>query len=134
MSFSEQIKPLWDKTELTLQQVAERCNISESSASRYINGKISPPADIAEKMLLVLGGEPMAVKGESANMTVAIQQIREIYEKELETIRALHDNQIESLNRDKLWMFRAIIVLFGVVVYLFVDGMHGGWGIFQYPV
>ena len=134
MSFSEQIKPLWDKTELTLQQVAERCNISESSASRYINGKINPPADIAEKMLLVLGGEPMAVKGESANMTVAIQQIREIYEKELETIRALHDNQIESLNRDKLWMFRAIIVLFGVVVYLFVDGMHGGWGIFQYPV
>ena len=134
MSFSEQIKPLWDKTELTLQQVAERCNISESSASRYINGKINPPADIAEKMLLVLGGEPMAIKGESANMTVAIQQIREIYEKELETIRALHDNQIESLNRDKLWMFRAIIVLFGVVVYLFVDGMHGGWGIFQYPV
>ena len=134
MSFSEQIKPLWDKTELTLQQVAERCNISESSASRYINGKINPPADIAEKMLLVLGGEPMASKGESANMTVAIQQIREIYEKELETIRALHDNQIESLNRDKLWMFRAIIVLFGVVVYLFVDGMHGGWGIFQYPV
>ena len=134
MTFAEQVKPLWDKTELTLQQLAERCNISESSASRYINGKTIPPADVAEKMLQILGGGPIVARGESENMNIAIQQIREIYEKEIETLRTVHDSQLASLYRDKVWMFRAIVVLFCFIVYLFIDGMHGNWGFFQYPV
>ena len=41
MTFSERAKPLKNKGNLTLKQIAEACNISESMVSRYINGQIS---------------------------------------------------------------------------------------------
>lgn len=132
MPFSERVKPLWDKSDMTLAQIAELCNISESSASRYLNGKISPPADIAEKILEVLGEVP-PIKGDS-DMQITIQNIREIYEAQIAAMKADHTSRIEDLRRDKLWMFRAIIVLFCVIVYLFTDGLHGDWGLFQYPI
>lgn len=132
MAFSERVKPLWDKSNLTLAQLAERCNISESSASRYLSGKINPPADIAEKILEVLGGAS-PVEGEKEMQTV-VQHIREIYEAQIAAMQVAHDSRVEDLRRDKSWMFRVIIVLFGVIVYLCVDGLHGNWGLFQYPV
>lgn len=132
MPFSERVKPLWDKSDMTLAQIAELCNISESSASRYLNGKISPPADIAEKILEVLGEVP-PIKGDS-DMQITIQNIREIYEAQIAAMKADHTSRIEDLRRDKLWMFRAIIVLFCVIVYLFMDGLHGEWGLFQYQI
>ena len=76
MAFYEQVKPLWDKSKLTLAQVAEICNISESSASRYLNGKVNPPADVAEKILDILGGS--ATEKEGDEMQTALQHIREI--------------------------------------------------------
>lgn len=132
MPFCERVKPLWDKSDMTLAQLADLCNISESSASRYLNGKISPPADIAEKILEVLGEAPPA-KGDS-DMQITIQNIREIYEAQIASMKADHTSRIEDLRRDKTWMFRAIIVMFCVIVYLFLDGLHGEWGLFQYPI
>ena len=143
MPFASQVKPLWDKSELTLDQLAELCNISASSASRYINGKVNPPADIAEKILVVLGGA-VPVEGEKEMQTI-VQHIREIYDRQIAamqehhaaqiaSMQADHDSRVADLRRDKAWMFRAIIVMFGVIVYLFLDATHGGWGIFQYPV
>ena len=132
MPFSDRVKPLWDKSDLTLQQLAELCNISESSASRYLNGKVNPPADIAEKMLELLGGASPA-EGEK-DMQMPLQHIREIYEAQIASMKADYANHISDLRRDKTWMFRAIIVMFGVIVYLCIDGLHGNWGLFQYPV
>lgn len=132
MAFSERVKPLWDKSELTLAQLAELCNISESSASRYLNGKVNPPADIAEKILEVLGGAS-PVEGEKEMQSV-VQHVREIYEAQIASMQADHISRVEDLRRDKTWMFRAIIVLFGVIIYLCIDGLHGNWGLFQYPV
>lgn len=136
MPFSERVRPLWDKSELTLAQLADRCNISESSASRYLSGKINPPADIAEKILEMLGGAPPATpeeKGEK-EMQSTIQHIREIYTAQIATLQAEHASRVQDLQRDKVWMFRAIIVMFGVILYIFADASHGGWGLFQYPV
>ena len=102
MPFCERVKPLWDKSDMTLAQLADLCNISESSASRYLNGKISPPADIAEKILEVLGEAPPA-KGDS-DMQITIQNIREIYEAQIASMKADHTSRIEDLRRDKTWM------------------------------
>ena len=143
MPFVSQVKPLWDKSGLTLAQLADLCNISESSASRYLSGKVIPPADTAEKILEVLGAPPQA--GGEKEMQTTVQHIREIYEAQIGTLREHHASQIaamqadhasrvEDLRRDKLWMFRAIIVLFVVMLYICVDAMHGNWGLFQYPV
>lgn len=116
MPFSEQVKPLWDKSPLTLMQLAEHCNISESSASRYINGKTTPPADIAEKMLLLLGGTA-APAGEERDTALTLRHVQEIYEKQLEMIRADHEKEVSGLRRDKVWMLRAIIALFLFIIW-----------------
>ena len=132
MPFREQIKPLWEQSELTLAQIAEICNTSESSMSRYLNGKITPPVDIAEKIIAVLGGENVTKGGQ--DMQSMIQNIREIYEKQIATMEADHASQVKGLQRDKAWLFGALIVMFLIGLYLCADGIHGGWGFFQYPM
>lgn len=123
MTFSERAKPLKDKSSLTLAEIAEECNISESMASRYINGKIVPPADIAEKMMELLGGAAPEQKQESDDMGVVIDRISAMYE-----------NQIKVLQREKYFLAGLVIVLFIVILYLCIDALHGNWGFFQYPV
>lgn len=130
MAFYEQVKPLWDKSQLTLAQLADLCSISESSASRYLNGKVNPPADIAEKILNTLGG-PVAAEGDE-DMQAVIQQIREIYTEQILALKEEHGSRVADLRRDKRWMAIFIIMLFVVIVYLCIDAMHGGWGLFQY--
>ena len=123
MTFSERAKPLKDKSSMTLAEIAEECNISESMVSRYINGKIVPPADIAEKMLELLGGATQEQKQESDDMGIGIDRISAMYE-----------NQIKVLQREKYFLAGLVIVLFIVILYLCIDALHGNWGFFQYPV
>ena len=91
--------------------------------SRYINGKIVPPADIAEKMLELLGGAAPERKQESDDMGIVIDRISAMYE-----------NQIKVLQREKYFLAGLVIVLFIVILYLCIDALHGNWGFFQYPV
>lgn len=130
MAFHEKVKPLWDRSTLTLAQLADLCNISESSACRYITGKTTPPADIAEKMLIVLE-EPVPPKGgqDPASM---VQQIREIYEAQIALLRAEHTSQLASLRRDKLFLFFAAMTMFTAMVYFCIDALQGNWGLIQY--
>ena len=123
MTFSERAKPLKDKSSMTLAEIAEECNISESMVSRYINGKIVPPADIAEKMLELLGGAAPERKQESDDMGIVIDRISAMYE-----------SQIKVLQREKYFLAGLVIVLFIVILYLCIDALHGNWGFFQYPV
>ena len=134
MAFYEQIKPLWEKSKLTLAQLAEACNISESSASRYLNGKINPPADTAEKIIEILGGRPATTKGDEEEMQTIVQHIREIYGAQIASMQAEHDSRVADLRRDKRWLAGAILILLAFILYLFADGLNGNWGIFQYPV
>lgn len=131
MAFYAQARPLWDKSELTLAQVAERCNISESSASRYLNGKVNPPADIAEKIIEVLGG-PVAAPERGAPDMQTITHIREIYEARIDDMQEEHNSRVEDLRRDKRLLEIIIIVLAIFILYLFLDGLNGSWGIFQH--
>ena len=132
MPFREQIKPLWEQSEMTLAQIAEVCNTSESSMSRYLNGKVTPPVDIAEKIIAVLGGENVSKGGQE--MQTMIQHVRDIYEKQIANMEADHARQVASLQKDKAWLFGALILMFLLCLYLCADGVHGGWGFFQYPV
>lgn len=157
MPFIEQVKRLWPESDLTLAQLAEICNISESSASRYLNGKIMPPVDVAEKIIAVLGGDNHTKEGQDMQSVVQhfremyetqlaamqeeqiksnaeAQHIREIYEAQITSLKTDHTTHVAELQRDKRWMAVFIAVMFVVLVYLFVDGLHGNWGIFQTPI
>ena len=147
MPFLTKVKPLWDRSTLTLAELAEQCNISESSASRYLNGKIMPPADIADRILEVLSANivttPTPEEKPQAVIPPALQ-IWEVYKDEIDTLQANHANyvtaikenysaQIADLKRDKTFLYFTMLVLFCLLIYFIFDGLHGGWGIIRYP-
>lgn len=162
MPFLKQVTPLWDRSTLTLAELAQRCNISESSASRYLNGKISPPADIAERILEVLGADIVTSNTPEDKPAAAVPpvppvlQIWEVYKDEIEILQATHANhvatiqadhgnhmaaikenyskQIADLKQDKLFLFLTMLVLFCLLVYFILDGLHGHWGLIRYAM
>jgi transcriptional regulator with XRE-family HTH domain len=100
MPFLTKVKPLWDRSTLTLAELAAKCNISESAASRYLNGKISPPADIAELILEVLGADIVtaaAPEDKPATVVPPVLQIWEVYKDEIDTLQANHANHISTI-------------------------------------
>ena len=157
MPFLTKVKPLWDRSTLTLAELAAQCNISESSASRYLNGRISPPADVAERILEVLSADivaPPAPEEKPAAAVPPVLQIWEVYKEEIDILQANHANhiahiqanhanhvsaikenyatQISDLKRDKLYLFFTMLIMFCLLVYFILDGLHGNWGIIRY--
>ena len=159
MPFLTKVKPLWDRSTLTLAELAAQCNISESSASRYLNGRISPPADVAERILEVLSADivtpPVPEEKPAAAVPPALQ-IWEVYKDEIDILQANHANhittlqtnhanhmsamqanyvsQISDLKRDKTLLICTVLALFILLVYFIFDGLHGDWGLIQYAM
>lgn len=139
MPFAEKIKPLWEATSLTLEDIAKECNISASMVSRYINGKVVPQADIAEKMLLLLGGEvPAAIKNgeDGETMQTALNMIRDVYEGRLEDMRAEIKDLKERVIHEKRekWIFTCLlmVVITFVFLFLYLDITNGTVGWFRH--
>ncbi len=100
MPFLTKVKPLWDRSTLTLAELATQCNISESSASRYLNGKISPPADVAERILEVLSADIVTTptpEEKPQAVVPPVLQIWEVYKEEIDILQANHTRHITHL-------------------------------------
>lgn len=156
MPFLKQVTPLWERSPLKLAELAELCNISESSASRYLNGKVSPPADIAERILEVLRADTVGPPAPEEKQQAAppAPQICEVYKDQIATMQATHAShistlqsthsahiaalqsnylsQISDLKRDKTLLFYTLFILFLMLVYFILDGLHGDWGLIRY--
>ena len=138
---------------------ASQCNISESSASRYLNGKISPPADVAERILEVLGADIVTTPAPEEKHQPAVPpvlQIWEVYKDEIDILQATHANhiatiqsnhanhmaamqsnylgQISDLKRDKTFLYFTLLIMFCLLVYFILDGLHGDWGLIRYAL
>lgn len=138
MTFSEKAKPLWDKTNLTLEDIASECNISASMVSRYINGKVVPQADIAEKMLVILGAEPKIQPGPTgvSAMQDALSMVRDVYEGRITDMHAeINDLKTRILQekREK-WIFFVLMVAVVACVFtlLYIDIANGDIGWFRH--
>lgn len=133
MTFSEKIKPLWDKSDMTLEELAAHCNISASTASRYINGKIVPQTDVADKMLALLGAQTVApertVVEERGDMRHAMDQLAKLYEDRIQDLT-------EALKRERIekWIFFLLLaIVVGFVFLLFyIDLTNGSVGWYRY--
>ena len=115
VTFSEKARAMRMKSPLTLREIGEQCNVSESMVSRYISGAVKPPDDVAEKILEVL---------------------RNSEQYDNRGIYAAHIDDMRRLIRQQQWEKR---VLFGVLVFLlifmlllYLDATHGGWGFVRY--
>lgn len=58
MLYESARKALNAQHDITQKEMAEACGVSESTISRYLSGRVTPPADIAEKMAALLQGDP----------------------------------------------------------------------------
>ena len=162
MPFLTKVKPLWDRSSLTLAELAERCNISESSASRYLSGKIVPPADVADLILEILGAEIVTTSTSEEKPQAAVPpvtpvlQIWEVYKAEIDTLQVNHAhyvetiqanhashmaaikenymNQIADLRREKRALYLTTLIMFSLLIYFILDSLHGNWGIIRYIV
>lgn len=127
--------------------------------SRYLNGKIVPPADIAERILEVLSADLVIEPAPEEKPQAAVPpvlQIWEVYKDEIEILQKTHAdhiatlqnnhanhvaalkenyvNQIADLKRDKAFLFYTLLVVFCLLAYFILDGLHGDWGIIRYAI
>lgn len=134
MTFSERAKPLKNQGNITLREIAEACNISESMASRYINGSVIPPDDIAQKILVLLGaqmddaGQEDMIGGD-AKMQTAINLIREIYEGRISDLKTSLEKEIRE---KRFFAFFLAGVVAAIFLLLIIDLLNGGFGWFRY--
>ncbi len=136
MTFSERAKPLKDKSVMKLNEIAAACNISESMASRYINGSVIPPEDVARKMLEFLGAETDKTTEEETDMQTALAMLREVYEARIEDIFKNISDLKEQINHEKRekWIFFVLLAVVVVFVFalFYVDLSNGSVGWFRH--
>lgn len=136
MTFSERAKPLKDKSGMKLNEIAAACNIPESMASRYINGSVIPPEDVARKMLEFLGAETDKTTEEESDMQTALAMLREVYEARIEDIFKNISDLKEQINHEKRekWIFFVLLAVVVVFVFalFYVDLSNGSVGWFRH--
>ena len=115
VNFSEKARALRMKSPLTLREIGEQCNASESMVSRYISGAAKPPDDVAEKILEVLRNSEQ-------------DDDRGIYAAHIDDLRRL----IRQQQREKWVLFGILTFLLIFLLLLYLDATHGAWGAIRY--
>lgn len=114
MNFSEKARAMRMKSPLTLREIGEQCNASESMVSRYISGAAKPPDDVAEKILEVLRNSEQ-------------DDDRGIYAAHIDDLRRL----IRQQQREKRVLFGILLFFMLLTLLLYLDATHGDWGAFR---
>ena len=115
VNFSEKARAMRMKSPLTLREIGEQCNASESMVSRYISGAAKPPDDVAEKILEVLRNSEQ-------------DDDRGIYAAHIDDLRRL----IRQQQREKRVLFGILLFFMLLTLLLYLDATHGDWGMFRY--
>lgn len=115
MNFSEKARALRMKSPLTLREIGEQCNVSESMVSRYISGAAKPPDDMAEKILEVLRNSEQ-------------DDDRCVCAAHIDDLRRL----IRQQQREKRVLFGIIVFFLVFTLLLYLDATHGAWGAIRY--
>ena len=112
VNFSEKARAMRMKSPLTLREIGEQCNVSESMVSRYISGTVKPSDDVAEKILEVLRNSEQA-------------DDKGIYAAHIDDLRRL----IRQQQREKRILFGILVFFLVFTLLLYLDSAHGDWGV-----
>lgn len=115
VNFSEKARAMRMKSPLTLREIGERCNVSESMVSRYISGAAKPPDDVAEKILEVLRNSEQ-------------DDGRCVCAAHIDDLRRL----IRQQQREKRVLFGILVFFLIFMLLLYLDATHGDWGAIRY--
>lgn len=132
-AFLERIRALKDKSGLTTKQIAEKCNIPESTVTRIFSGKTPNPTIITVMaMTKAMGGSAADIFDDDAqvNTVPAVPQVvlTDIERKNLE-ITELYKNIIESKDRTIRLLTFVLLGVSAIIVFLLLfDLFCGGIG------
>ena len=120
-AFLERLRALKDKSGLTTKQIAEKCDIPESTVTRIFSGKTPNPTIITVMaMTKAMGGQAADIFDDNAQVNTApsVPQsvLTEVEQKNLE-ITELYERIIKT--KDKYIRFLAS-ALIGIVVLLVI--------------
>ena len=120
-AFLERLRILKDKSGLTTKQIAEKCDIPESTVTRIFSGKTPNPTIITVMaMVKAMGGQAADIFDDNAQVNTApsVPQsvLTEVEQKNLE-ITELYERIIKT--KDKYIRFLAS-ALIGIVVLLVI--------------
>ena len=125
-AFLERFRALKDKSGLTTKQIAEKCNIPESTVTRIFSGKTPNPTIITVMaMTKAMGGTAADIFDDDAqvNTIPAVPQsvLTEVEQKNLEIIE-LYKNIIKSKDKYIKFLAGALIgIATLLVILLFLD-------------
>ena len=125
-AFLERLRILKDKSGLTTKQIAEKCDIPESTVARIFSGKTPNPTIITVMaMVKAMGGQAADIFDDNAQINTAptVPQVvlTDIEQKNLEII-ALYEKMLESKDKYIKFLAGALIGLaILLVILLFLD-------------
>ena len=143
MPFSERAKALKEKGNFTLQELAVVANVAESTMSRYINGVIDPPPELAVKVLAHMGYqsdieeiEQKAIESEEESMKIALETMDRLYSAR---IKDFTDRTIELTNhlnyerhQKKIFLIIMLCAISFIILFMSVDILNGNIGWFRH--
>ena len=125
-AFLERLRTLKDKSGLTTKQIADKCNIPESTVSRIFSGKTPNPTIITVMaMIKAMGGTPADIFDDNAqiNTAPAVPQsvLSDVEQKNLEIVE-LYKSIIKSKDKYIKFLAGALIgIATLLVILLFLD-------------
>lgn len=125
-AFLERLRMLKDKSGMTTKQIAEKCDIPESTVTRIFSGKTPNPTIITVMaMTKAMGGQAADIFDDNAQVntapTVPQSVLTEVEQKNLEIVE-LYKDIIKS--KDKYIKFLAgalISIALLIIILLFLD-------------
>lgn len=136
-AFLERLRMLKDKSGLTTKQIAEKCDIPESTVSRIFAGKTPNPTIITVMaMTKAMGGTAADIFDDNAqvNTIPAVPQsvLTDVEQKNLEIVE-LYERIIKTKDKYiKILAWSLIGVLAVIVAFLFVDLLVHDIGYIRY--
>ena len=135
-AFLERLRTLKDKSGMTTKQIAEKCNIPESTVARIFSGKTPNPTIITVMaMTKAMGGTAADIFDDNAqvNTTPAVPQVilTDMEQKNLE-ITELYKDIIRSKDKTiKLLTYVLLGVSLVIIFLLIFDVFSNGIGYFR---
>lgn len=138
---TERLNALKTKGNFSWQELSDLTGIPVATIRKTFSGETANPSyDVVDKLLTAMGGAVVALEEKRApgaewseeDMQAVMEQMKVLYEARIADLWRM----IDKLTEERKTLFITMIALVGImvsfIVYLFVDGMHGNWGFFQY--
>ena len=117
------------------QELSDMTGIPVATIRKTFSGEtVNPSFEVVSKLIAAMGGSLDDEKPTEGikNTRAATEQIQCLYEARIADLK----DTVAKLTAENKTLFHTLIctvgVLLALILYLFLDGMNGSWGLFRY--